>query len=406
MPRRPFDYNALYASRVRTQPPRVPRPTVPYDFAVGHPDASRFPSRELAEATTRMLLREGPDLAIYPGDASHRALRELVAQKLKASEGLDVPTSRITITNGSLQGLQMLADSFVDPGETIIVEEFTYTGALRIFNLAQPRYAMVPTDDDGLIVEELARVLDTLAAEGRTPKFLYVIASFQNPTGSVMSLSRREALVQLAEERGLLVVDDDVYGDLVYEGEPVPTLYALSQSDNVIRLGTFSKIVAAGVRLGWLVAPEPVLARMAATKGDGGTSSFSSRAVAEYLQDQMDERIDTLHDVYRTKRDVMLEALETHLGGIATWSRPRGGLFVWVRLPEGVDTTALLPAAQAAGVDYLPGTDFSPVGAGANYLRLSFAWLNSDSIRAGIAVLAGVIEEATSKPSTSARAGV
>src|SRR5438874_7052482 len=156
MPTRLYDYEARYAQRVSTQPARLPRPAVTYDFAVGHPDASTFPSRELGEATMRMLLREGPELAIYPGDASHRAARELVARKLQASEGIDVPVSRITITNGSLQGLQMLAESFVDPGNTIIVDEFTYTGALRAFNLAQPRYATVPTDDDGVMVDALA----------------------------------------------------------------------------------------------------------------------------------------------------------------------------------------------------------------------------------------------------------
>lgn len=393
MPAQPFDFDALYAERVRTQPPRAPRAKVAYDFAVGHPDASKFPTRELGEASVRMLAREGPELAIYPGEATHLAARELIRAKLKAGDGIDVPLSRIMMTSGSLQGLQMLAESFVDPGDTIVVEEFTYTGALRAFGLAQPRYETVPTDDDGLIVDALSAVLDRLAAEGRRPKFLYVIANFQNPTGSVMSLPRRRALMKLADERGLLVADDDVYGDLVYDGDPLPTLYSLSQTDNVIRLGTFSKIVAAGVRLGWLIAPERALARMATTKVDGGTSSFASRVVAEYLQDRVDERVDTLHEVYRTKRDAMLAALETHLGAVATWSRPRGGLFIWVRLPERYDTNAMLPAAQAAGVDYLPGPEFSPTGQGANYLRLSFAWLTPEEIRAGIAVLAGVVEE-------------
>jgi 2-aminoadipate transaminase len=394
---KPFDFEARYAQRVGTQLRRVPRPAVPYDFAVGHPDASTFPSRELGEATMRMLLREGPELAIYPGDRDHMAMRELVARRVELSKGVDVPVSRITVTNGSLQGLQMIAESFIDPGDTIVVDEFTYSGALRAFNLAQPRYATVPTDEDGVVVEELARVLDDLAATGTTPKFIYVIANFQNPTGTVMSLPRRQALAALADERGLLVVDDDVYGDLLYEGEPVPPLYALSQTDNVIRLGTFSKIMAAGVRLGWLIAPEPVLSRMATAKVDGGTSSFASRAVAEYLHDHLDERVDTLLDVYRAKRDVMLQALETHLGNVATWSRPRGGLFIWVRLPEAYDTVAMLPAALAAGVDYLPGPEFSPSGRGANYLRLSFAWLMPEAIRAGIAALAGVVEDALPK---------
>lgn len=388
----PFDYDTVYARKVRVGIPRTPRVVVPYDFAVGHPDASTFPSQALGDATARMLLREGPELALYPGDMSHDAARHLISRKLKAHEGIDIPPSRIMITNGSTQGLLMVAEAFINAGDTVIIEEFCYPGTLRAFGYCEPRYATVPTDDEGIIVDELVRVLDRLAAQGLTPKFLYTIANFQNPTGSVMSLARRQALMRLAEERRLLIIEDDAYGDLIYDGEPVTSLYALSQTDNVVRLGTFSKIVAAGVRLGWIIAPEPVLAKMAVSKIDGGTSAFTSRAVAEYLKEHLDARMDTLLGVYRAKRDAMLEALEEHLAGVATWSRPRGGLFIWVRLPDGIDTTKLLEAAHAAGVTYLPGTNFSPEGKGANCLRLSFAYLSPEKIREGIGVLARVVK--------------
>jgi 2-aminoadipate transaminase len=387
-----FDYDIVYSRKVRLGIPRTPRVVVPYDFAVGHPDASTFPSQALGDATTRMLLREGPELALYPGDMSHDAARHLVSHKLKAHEGLDIPLSRIMITNGSTQGLQMVAETFLNPGDTVVIEEFCYPGTLRAFGYGEPRYATVPTDDEGIIVTELVQVLNRLAGQGVTPKFIYTIANYQNPTGSVMSLARRQALMQLAKERHLLVIEDDAYGDLIYEGEPVTSLYALSRTDNVVRLGTFSKIVAAGVRLGWIIAPEPVLAKMAVAKIDGGTSAFTSRAVAEYLKDHLDDRMDTLLDVYRAKRDAMLEALQEHLDGAATWSQPKGGLFIWVQLPVGVDTTKLLEAAHAAGVTYLPGTNFSPEGKGGNYLRLSFAYLSPEKIREGIAVLARVLK--------------
>jgi 2-aminoadipate transaminase len=387
-----FDYDTVYSRKVRVGLPRTPRVVVPYDFAVGHPDASTFPSQALGDATSRMLLREGPELALYPGDMSHDAARHLVNHKLQSHEGIDIPPSRIMITNGSTQGLLMVAEAFLNPGDTVIIEEFCYPGTLRAFSYCEPRYATVPTDDEGIMVTEVPRVLDRLAAQGITPKFIYTIANFQNPTGSVMSLSRRQALTQIAGERHLLVIEDDAYGDLMYEGEPVTSLYALSRTDNVVRLGTFSKIVAAGVRLGWIVAPEPVLAKMAVSKIDGGTSAFTSRAVAEYLKDHLDDRLDTLLGVYRAKRDAMLEALDKYLNGVATWSRPRGGLFIWVRLPEGTDTTKLLEAAHAAGVTYLPGANFSPEGKGANYLRLSFAYLSPEKIREGLAVLARVLK--------------
>lgn len=389
-----FDYDTVYSRKVRVGIPRSPRVVVPYDFAVGHPDASTFPSQALGDATTRMLLREGPELALYPGDMSHDAARQLVSHKLKAHEGIDIPPSRIMITNGSTQGLLMVAEAFLNPGDTVIIEEFCYPGTLRAFSYGEPRYATVPTDDAGMIVSELARVLDKLAARGATPKLIYTIANYQNPTGSVMSLARRQALMQVAEERRLLVIEDDAYGDLIYEGEPVTSLYALSHTDNVVRLGTFSKIVAAGVRLGWIIAPEPVLAKMAVSKIDGGTSAFTSRAVAEYLKEHLEARMAMLLDVYRAKRDAMLEAMEEHLAGVATWSRPQGGLFVWVQLPEGMDATKLLEMAQAAGVTYLPGANFSPEGRGTNYLRLSFAYLSPEKIRAGIAVLARVLKAA------------
>jgi 2-aminoadipate transaminase len=387
-----FDYDTVYSRKVRVGIARTPRIVVPYDFAVGHPDASTFPSQALGDATSRMLLREGPELALYPGDMSHDAARHLVSRKLKAHEELDISPSRIMITNGSTQGLLMVAEAFMNPGDTVIIEEFCYPGTLRAFGYCEPRYATVPTDDEGIIVSELTRLLDRLAAQGITPKFLYTIANFQNPTGSVMSLARRQALLQLAEERQLLIIEDDAYGDLIYEGEPVPSLYALSHTDNVVRLGTFSKIVAAGVRLGWVIAPEAVLAKMAVAKIDGGTSAFTSRAIAEYLKNYLEARMDTLLSVYRAKRDAMLEGLETHLVGVATWSRPQGGLFIWVRLPEGCDTTQLLEAAQTAGVTYLPGTNFSPEGKGSNYLRLSFAYLSPEKIREGIEVLARVLK--------------
>jgi 2-aminoadipate transaminase len=389
-----FDYDTVYSRKVRVGIPRSPRVVVPYDFAVGHPDASTFPSQALGDATTRMLLREGPELALYPGDMSHDAARRLVSHKLKAHEGIDISPSRIMITNGSTQGLLMVAEAFLNPGDTVIIEEFCYPGTLRAFSYGEPRYVTVPTDDEGMIVSELARVLDQLASRGVTPKLIYTIANYQNPTGSVMSLDRRRALMQVAEERRLLVIEDDAYGDLIYEGEPVMSLYALSHTDNVVRLGTFSKIVAAGVRLGWIIAPEPVLAKMAVSKIDGGTSAFTSRAVAEYLNEHLEVRMDTLLDVYRAKRDAMLEAMEEHLAGVVTWSRPQGGLFVWVQLPEGMDAAKLLETAQAAGVTYLPGANFSPEGKGTHYLRLSFAYLDPEKIRAGIAVLALVLKAA------------
>ena len=387
----PVPFEPPYAARARQSAPWDLGAAARYDFAIGHPDPDSFPTEELAEATRRVLHREGGRMALYPSEGVHLPTRKVIARKIALEDHEEIPPGHILVTSGSLQGLSMLAESFIEPGDTVIVEEFTYQGTLRAFSPCQPRYATVPLDDDGIVVEALARVLDQLAADGRRPKFLYVITDYQNPTGAVMSTARRRALIDLATERQLLVVEDDVYGDLIFEGVREPTLYSMRRIDNVIRLGTFSKIVGAGVRVGWLVAPPSILAHLATTKIDGGTSSFSSLAVAEYLSDRLEARVAHMQAVYRIKRDAMLEALEQHFAGFAAWSRPRGGLFLWMRLPEGTDTVARLAAAHEAGVDYLPGLNFSPTRQGANYLRLSFAYLTPAEIREGIGVLADVL---------------
>jgi 2-aminoadipate transaminase len=242
-----------------------------------------------------------------------------------------------------------------------------------------------------MVIEQLERVLDELQGEGVAPRFIYVITDFQNPTGVVLSEERRHRLIDVATERNLLLIEDDVYGDLTFDGAQLPSLYSMRRIDNVIRLGTFSKIVGAGLRLGWLVAAPDILAHLLTTKIDGGTSSFASLVVTEYLQDRLETRVAEMRDVYRAKRDVMLDALDVHFADFAEWSRPQGGLFLWLRLPEGFDSVARLPDARRADVDYLPGPNFSPTRSGANYLRLSFGYLNADDIREGLARLADVV---------------
>lgn len=385
------EFQPAYTARVRATQPWALGVATRYDFAIGHPDPEHFPIDELAAATRRVLERERGRMALYPSEEVHVPTRALVSRKYALEEGLEVPIDEISITSGSLQGLTMIGETFIEPGDTVVVEEFTYQGTLRAFNARQPRYATVPVDDEGMVVEELERVVDQLANRGITPKFIYVITDFQNPIGSVMSERRRRALIDLATERGLLVVEDAVYSDLIFEGRAEPSLYSLRQIDNVVRLGTFSKIVGAGVRVGWLVGPRDVLDRLSTTKIDGGTSSFSSLAVAEYLAERLETRVSQMREVYRVKRDAMLDALQTHLAGVAEWSRPRGGLFVWVRLPESFDSVASLPAVRRAGVDYLPGPNFSPSGQGRNCLRLSFAYLSTDEIRDGLAILSDAL---------------
>src|SRR4051794_26110755 len=213
-----ISFEPAYSTKARLAGPWDLAPAARFDFAIGHPDPERFPSVELAEATRRMLLREGGRMALYPSERLHGPTHELIARKVALEDGEDIPLDHILVTSGSLQGLTMLAEGFINPGDTAIVEEFTYQGTLRAFNSCQPRYETVPIDDDGMVVDELPRLLDRLATEGRPPKFIYVITDFQNPSGAVLSLARRRELMALATERQLLVIEDDVYGDIIFEG--------------------------------------------------------------------------------------------------------------------------------------------------------------------------------------------
>ncbi len=311
-----------------------------------------------------------------------------------AAEGLEVHPEEIIITHGSQQGLELLSKIFINPGDVILTEAPSYVGALNSFVSYQPRMEGIPLDDHGLDTDLLKLRLEALAAAGERPKFLYVIPNFQNPAGVTMGLDRRKALMELAREHELLLVEDNPYGLLRFEGEPLPTLKSFDP-DRVVYLGTLSKILSAGMRLGWFVAPPPVTEKLLLAKqsADLCTSPLTQRLAQAYFSTQ-DWRavINKLVDVYRARRDAMLAALEEFFPEGTSWTHPEGGFFVWAKLPEYVNTKDMLATAIDQKVAYVPGAAFFPDRSGGNHMRLNFSYPPEEQIWEGVRRLSLVIK--------------
>lgn len=388
---------ALLASRARLVPFTPPRPApwaarpVRFDFGGGRPDPASLPYAGLARATAEVLEREGPDALTYGGGQGYDGLRDLIVWKLARREGLAITRDEVFITNGSSQAINIIADTFVDPGDVVITEAPTFSATLGTLRRHGAEVHGIPLDDEGMRTDALEARLAELAARGRRPKLIYTIDVFHNPTGVTLSAQRRRELLRLAEQHGVLVVEDEAYGDLRYEGEAVPSLYALDRSGLVLRCSTFSKILAAGVRLGYVVGHPDLIARLMPLKQDWGTNPFVSRVAAYYLREHLDEHVAELIAVYRRKRDAMLAGLERGLGSSASWSRPAGGFFVWLRLPDGTDNAKLAELAAERQVSYVSGAGFFPDGSGTDFIRLAFSYASVEDITEGIDLLAEAI---------------
>jgi len=283
-------------------------------------------------------------------------------------------------------------DFLVDPGDTVIVESPTWMGFLYMVNNLKANAVGVPVDDEGTDVVELERTLARLKSEGVTPKLIYVIPNFQNPMGVSTTLERRQRIVELAQEYGTIVLEDDAYHDLRYAGDPIPPIQTLDTSGSVWYTGTFSKIVGPGMRLGWLVAPAEVITQMSVLKTDGSSNVFGSHVIAEWLPEHLDNHIAQLKTLYARRRDMMLESLQRHMPEGVAWTVPDGGFFLWVTLPEGVDATALRAQTRELGVDFLPGATCAAPGVADNQLRLCYSFVVDDQIDGGIEIIANVVK--------------
>lgn len=391
----------IYAERVMSIRPSVvrmlfaaaSRPDI-ISFAGGMPHPLSFPLPEINEVAREVIEREGRSAFQYGPSEGYWELREFISQWI-AQDGIKAHPEDILITDGAQQALDLLGKIFVDPGDPLIVEAPSYVGALNAFLSYQADIIGVPMDDDGLQVELLPRVLSELEAKKERPKFLYAIPNFQNPAGVTLSLERRKKLVEIARDRDILLVEDDAYGHLCFEGERLPTLK--SMNEEIIHISTFSKIFSPGIRVGWLTAPRPIIEKMCPGKEAVNLcpSPFTQRLLLAYLKtNDIHQHVKKIISLYRERRDVMLSALEEFFPEEARWTRPRGGLFIWATLPSYIDTTELLAEAiSEAKVAFVPGQAFFAGGQGTESMRLNFSFPDKESIHEGIKRLAKVIKK-------------
>ena len=390
--------------------PGLPEPTPrfggfpPYNFIGGHNDPVQIPSEALAEAAARVLRREGSKLAMYnlaQGPQGYAGLRDFVALKLSGHRGIACTRDDVLITSGSGQGIDLVARLLVQPGDTVVMEEFTYGGALTKFRKMGLNVAGAKLDEHGIRMDALEAQLAALQAQGKTPKFIYTIPTIQNPTGSVLPLERRHQLIALSKRFGVPIFEDECYADLTWATEAPPALYALDPSC-VIHIGSFSKSLAPALRVGYAVAGWPVLSRMLSCKSDGGTGALDQMVIAEYFSAHFDDHITHLNGVLAGKLAAMQEAEAAEFGTAAEPWTPRGGIFLWFRLPDSVDVRKLVKPAADAGIAFNPGPEWAVDGEAAkSHLRLCFAMPSVEVIREGVAAFAKVCREQTGIPAIS-----
>lgn len=385
-----FSYEGLFAERAPITTRGANR-HARYDFAVAYPDPDTLPLTGLVDALGTALEREGRDLAYYPVAAGYPPLRELVADKLRRDRQMDVTADDIVLTSGSGEAINMLIQAMTDPGDVLLTEEYVYLGTMRQMRLWGANVVGVKCDDDGIIPEALDETIRAQEAAGRRVKFLYTIPTFQNPLGWTATLERRERMLEVCQSHGVPILEDDCYVDLRFEGEDVTSISSMADSGGVLYVGSMSKIIAPGVRMGYLVAPEVVRERALSFKS-GGVNQFAALAIEEYLRNHMYDHIDEENQALRAKRDAMLAALGEHFGNRATWSRPEGGLYLWLTMPEGTDLAGFQEQSFNEGVGYYNGTMFSPEGNGAHMARLCFGHPTAQTVSDGIAELAAIFE--------------
>ncbi|MGH2867640.1 MAG: PLP-dependent aminotransferase family protein [Solirubrobacteraceae bacterium] len=363
-------------------------------LAGGLPDTTTFPADSYA-ALMGTVASESCARALQYGPTEGVGLVKGCVATVMAAEGMDIDPDEVLITTGGQQVIDLVCKTLLDPGDVVVAEAPTYPGAIPTFCAYQAEVVQVPMDRDGMRVDELEPLLDELERTGRRPKFIYTVPNFHNPAGVTLSLERRRELVRIAAERELLVLEDNPYGLLRYEGEPLPTLYSLDD-EFVIYASTFSKILSPGVRLGWTMAPAPIAAKMQIGKqaSDLCSSSISQYFVSAYFDSgAWDDYLRSLLEIYRRRRDVMLDALAEHFPREAEWTRPEGGLFLWATMPDYIDTTDLLARALQEQVAFVPGRAAYVDERGGDSMRLNFSGVGEDQIREGIRRIGEVVRE-------------
>jgi 2-aminoadipate transaminase len=365
-------------------------------LAGGLPNPQAFPIDVIHECIEKVFKTNIQNALQYGTTEGLPLLRNVIAQRMREKKGIDCELHDILITGGAQQALSFVAFNLLDPGDTYITSAPTYLGALQAFHAYQGNCECIPMNDQGIDIESLRRNLKRLHRTGITPKFLYAVATFQNPSGESISLEHRKELIEIASEYDFLIIEDDPYGELVFEGESIPSIKSLDTKGRVIYIGTFSKVLAPGFRLAWVIASEEVINKFALTKqsSDLCSNMFVQYIAYEYIKGgYLDIQIHHIKQLYRHKRDVMIKALEEYFPKGAKWTAPGGGMFLWVTLPKNVNTRLMFKRAVAKKVAYVVGDAFYPDSSNYNSMRLNFSYSEDDVMVEGIKRLAEVIRE-------------
>lgn len=360
-------------------------------FAGGLPAPELFPVAEYAKVAQCVIQENGSDALQYGPTLGYVPLRTKIAERMKKS-GVETTMEEVMVTNGSQQGLEFMAKLFIDPGDIIVCESPSYLGAMTAFSSYEPRYIDIPTDDDGMDMEELEKALST----NERIKFIYVIPDFQNPSGKTWSVERRKQLVDLANQYNVAILEDNPYGELRFEGEMLPAVKHFDKEGRVVFLGTFSKIFSPGLRLGWINASQEMIDKFNLIKqgADLQSSTISQMEIVKFMEMyDMEKHIDKIKEVYKKRKDLMLEEMKREFPENVTFTNPKGGLFVWVTLPEGVDAADISVKALEQKVAFITGDAFFPNGGGKNHFRMNFSNMDEERIVEGVRRLGKVLRE-------------
>jgi DNA-binding transcriptional MocR family regulator len=363
-------------------------------LAGGMPNLSALPMDMMAEVVRDLVATNGTEALQYGSGQGHPLLREQICEVM-ALEGIRANPDDVIVTTGSQQALDLISRIFIDPGDVVLVEAPSYVGALGTFSQYQAAPVHVETDDDGMVPAALVEAIKSVRSAGRKIKFLYLIPNYQNPTGVMLSADRRTEILEICAREEIFIVEDNPYGLLGFD-RPSPNAMRAQDSENVIYLGSFSKTIASGLRVGWALVPQSIKDKIVIASESSilCPSNFTQLTISSYLKDQpWRDQIASFVDLYRVRRDAMLESLEAHFPKEATWTRPGGGFYVWITLPPEIDTKAMVPKAIVAKVAYVPGSAFYADGFGSWQMRLSYCHPTPERIREGVKALGAVVKQ-------------
>ncbi|MCY4095639.1 MAG: PLP-dependent aminotransferase family protein [Gammaproteobacteria bacterium] len=363
-----------------------------FDFAVGQTNPATFPIEQVQKAAMTAIGDEFAQLTTYPGKLGHAGLRDVMAARESEREGVAVDPELITLLNGSMQAVTLSAEALTQPGDTVICEELTYSGTIGAYRTLGIDMVGLPVDEDGMRVDQLEAKLDELG-EARKPKFIYALTTYQNPTGTNLSLERRHQLIEIAASRSIPIIEDNCYGDVHYDGEKPRSLYALSDYENIIYMCSLSKILAPGMRLGYIYAQPKLLETILARRHDGGGNYLAAAVVAQLYKHGLWTLTDELNESLKVKKNLVVEGIRDAADGICVSSNPSGGLFVWVRFPDDVDQEKLKRITAERGFFYASGANFHIHSKQIPYLRLAFGHVPDEDIQDGIPVLIQCLRE-------------